>query len=120
MATYRYFNPTQDLKMAGLKPDLLALLDRARGIAGIPFIITSGLRSQDENDALPTAVKNSAHLTGEAVDLSYTNSGQRFLILKGLYAVGFKRIGMGSTYIHADISTTLPEEKFFLEDGLIC
>lgn len=116
--TYTYFNPIQDPKMVGVSPDLMAKLDLARKIAEVPFIITSGLRTKAQNDALPTAVSDSAHLTGMAVDLAYTTTQQRFAILKGLYAVGFKRLGMGTNYIHADISTTLPNNDFFLEDGL--
>lgn len=118
IGAYRYFNPGQDPKMVGLAAELMAMLDQARHIAGIPFIITSGLRTKAENDALPTAVMNSAHLTGDAADLSYHTSTERHLILKGLYAAGFNRIGMGISYIHADISKTLPQNVFFLEDGL--
>jgi len=118
VGAYKYFNPVQDPKMVGLVGDLMAMLDQARHIAGIPFVITSGLRTKAENDALPTAVQNSAHLTGQAVDLAYSTSTQRLLIMKGLYAAGFNRLGMGTNYIHADISKTLPQNVFFLEDGL--
>jgi hypothetical protein len=118
MATYKHFNPVQDPKMVGVVPELMALLDKARDVSGIPYIITSGLRTVAENNALANAVSDSAHLTGEAVDLSYSTTTRRLLILKGLYAVGIRRLGMGLTYIHADISKTLPQDVFFLEDGL--
>jgi hypothetical protein len=118
MATYKFFNPTQDPKMVGVIPALMTLLDQARGISGVPYIITSGLRTVSQNNALANAVVDSAHLTGEAVDLAYTTTTQRLLILKGLYAVGFRRLGMGLTFIHCDVSKTLPQDVFFLEDGL--
>lgn len=87
--------------------DFLEMLDEARTLAGIPFRITSGYRTQEYHDSLtrrgyPTA-KNSAHLKGCAADISCTTSRDRFIIVTALLEAGFDRIGIGDTFIHCDI-----------------
>ena len=105
---YRWFKPEE---VAGLDLELCAMLDRARGKAGIPFRITSGLRTASENSALSESVKDSAHLTGHAVDLLCTASDYRFKMITALLEVGFKRLGIyvADGHIHADNSKTLPQ-----------
>lgn len=107
MGNWRYF---KDSEVLGLDTELVAMLDRARAIAGVPFIITSGLRTESHNELLPESVKDSSHLTGNAVDLSCPDSLNRFAILKGLITSGFTRIGIYSSHIHADNSKTLPPD----------
>lgn len=104
--TYKYFSPRE---IVGLKPTLVAKLDEARGYAGIPFIIESGLRTPVQNSALPDAVSNSAHLKGLAVDLRARDSVSRWKIVNSLLKAGFTRIGIGKNFIHADIDTSLPQ-----------
>lgn len=97
---YKYFKPEE---IVGLDPRLVEMLDKAREIAGVPFVITSGLRSAEHN-AEVGGVKNSSHLLGLAVDLKVrdTNSGGKMLL--ALAAVGFKRFGFyGDNHIHVDI-----------------
>lgn len=107
--TYKYFKPSE---IIGLKPELVALLDKARDIAGVPFSITSGLRTPSQN-ASAGGVENSAHLLGKAVDIHCPSSVNRLKMVKALLEVGFKRIGIGKDFIHADIgnsSDNLPED----------
>jgi uncharacterized protein YcbK (DUF882 family) len=104
--TWKHFTEEE---VKSLNPDLVELLDRARGIALTPFIITSGLRTVEENNMLTKSVQDSAHLSGLAVDLKCSTSMTRFKILKGLYAVGFCRIGIYSSHIHVDIDDTKPQ-----------
>lgn len=96
---FKYF---KDSEIIGLNVDLVQMLDQARDNAGIPFIITSGLRTAAQNEAAGGA-PDSAHLRGLAVDLRCRNSRERFLILKSLLSVGFMRIGDEVDHIHADI-----------------
>ena len=117
--TWNYFRPEE---VPGLDNELMAKLDQARHLAGVPFVITDGLRSgtgkQDRN-----AVNNSAHLSGMAVDLRCQDSRTLYKMLSALYTVGFKRVGIyfitesgktRPTHIHVDVSVTLPQEVCWL------
>ena len=83
---------------------LLEMLDEAREIAGVPFIITSGVRPPDGPD------DTSSHITGLAADISAANSRYRFKILESLYAVGFRRIGIYNLHLHADIDESKDQD----------
>lgn len=80
-------------------------LDRARGLAGIPFVINSGYRC-DEHDKSIGGKGN--HPSGYAADIMAASSKQRFKILQALLAVGFNRIGIGETFIHVDCNPEKP------------
>lgn len=85
-----------------MNEEFLQRLDEAREYAGIPFIINSAWRSEEENKRVG-GKPNSSHLKGLAVDIKATNSRQRGLILDALRSVGFDRIGIGKTFIHVDM-----------------
>jgi uncharacterized protein YcbK (DUF882 family) len=93
----------------GVEPDwdLVMRLDQAREIAGVPFVITSGIRSFDHNAAVGGS-PTSSHLTGHAVDLRVRSGGERHAILHGVMEAGFDRIGIGGTFIHVDNDKTKP------------
>ena len=88
--------------------DTLHKLDTAREYANIPFTITSSWRSEEKNKAINGA-KNSAHLRGYAIDIACESSIDRFIILDALICVGFRRIGIAKTFIHADSDPNLSE-----------
>lgn len=96
-----------DIEVEGLDPELVSKLDTARRVAGIPFVITSGKRSCAANTAA-LGVEGSSHLSGLAVDLRVTSGSDRFLIVKGLLAAGFDRIGAYDKHVHADLDRTKP------------
>src|SRR5437879_6965040 len=104
---WRYFKPEE---VVGLDQELCAMLDRARSLAGVPFVITSGFRTPEQNAALPEAVQDSAHLTGNAVDLACPDSLTRYVMLRALILVGFERIGIYSDHLHADNCVRLPQK----------
>lgn len=117
VSSYHYFS---DDEIKGLDKELCAMLDLARDKAGVPFIITSGLRTYDQNSALNGSVSDSAHLSGLAVDMS-TNGDDHQLnrMLFGLYAAGFDRIGLYFSvqdskliphHIHVDIDKSKPSQ----------
>ena len=81
--------------------EFLDMLDEARSVAGIPFVITSGLRTEAWNHRVGGA-PNSSHMKGCAADIACTTSRDRFLIVTALLEVGFDRIGIYDTYIHVD------------------
>lgn len=120
---YKYFKAEE---VVGLDQEFIAKLDRARGIAEIPFVITSGFRTPDENVALVAtgAVPDSAHLQGLAVDLRVKNSREVFLILSACFSVGINRFGIYvgpddvPTHVHLDVATDrVPEVIYVKHEG---
>ena len=92
-------------------PDLVRLLDEARNIAGIPFAITSGLRTRTRNtDDEVGGAEQSAHVTGHAADIRAPTGRHRFLIVRAALDVGFNRIGVYSGHVHLDNSPDLPQD----------
>ena len=97
-----------DLPNSGINMDnaFLQMLNDARGIAGIPFKITSGYRTKEYNEDLLKrgykASKNSSHLIGKAVDISVQSGNERYIILNALIQAGFRRLGVAKTFIHCD------------------
>jgi len=92
-------------------------LTAARIIAGIPFIITSGFRSEEQNRKLladPAYKKfadpDSAHLKGVAADISIDSGRARWRIVNALIRAGFTRIGIGSDHIHVDAAGWKPQQ----------
>lgn len=107
---YKYF---QENEIKGLAPILVEMLDIAREIAGVPFRITSGCRSEAHNQEVG-GVQNSSHLTGLAVDIACDTSRERYLITNALLRVGFKRLGLYKTHIHADIDPDKAKEILYI------
>lgn len=103
---WRYFT---DEEVKGLDTECVAKLDWARGRAGVPFIITSGFRSPEDNERV-MGVEGSAHTKGLAVDLRVQDSHTRYRIIQALILSGFNRIGIYTNHIHADTDLSLPQE----------
>lgn len=87
--------------------NFLAMLDDARAIAGIPFIITSGFRTPSHNAYVGGVQaglksKGSSHLFGYAADISCKSGADREVIVSALIKAGFRRIGIANTFIHCD------------------
>lgn len=114
-----FFSPSEfadpDIEGSGYNMDstLVWRLDRARAEAGVPFKINSGYRSHHRNKWVG-GKKDSSHLTGHAVDIHCNNSRDRYIIVNALLEQGFNRIGIGSTFIHADNDTTKSEKVIWL------
>jgi hypothetical protein len=111
--TYKYFSQ-KEVDKYKLVPELWQLLDKMRGECGFPFIINSGFRTKEQNDTLLGSVEDSAHLTGEAVDLKIDLSEKRLKLIKIALSNGVNRIGVGKTFVHIDISKTLPQSVIWL------
>lgn len=117
----KYFNSNEfkcpccgksDISMA-----LVRRLDMAREIAGVPFRITSGVRCIKHNREVG-GVPNSAHLRGLAADIFTPNEDYRFAVIKGVILAGFRRIGIGSKFIHVDVDDSKPQGRIWLYGGV--
>lgn len=104
----RYFNYSEfdspDVQGSGQLMDkiLLEMLDEVRDKFDKPIHINSGFRTPAHNEAVG-GTENSSHLKGLAVDIACDNSVDRFDLINCLLDVGFSRIGVAKTFIHADI-----------------
>jgi zinc D-Ala-D-Ala carboxypeptidase len=103
-------SPDEPGSGAGMSRKFLRMLDEARGIANVPFVITSGFRTPQHQKTLQArgykTSDTSSHLIGVAADISCTTSAKRYRILAALIAVGFTRIGIADTFIHVDNDAT--------------
>ena len=107
MPTYKYFSPTTDPLMIGVSPVLMHIADTARGIAGVPFEITSGLRSPSQNTAVG-GTSNSSHLSGLALDLACSDDATRTKMLTGLLTCGSPLfLEIAPTHLHIDIDALI-------------
>lgn len=80
--------------------EFLAAIDLARTFAGIPFRINSGYRCDKHNKEVGSTSKN--HTSGKAADIQCEAGANRYLMVKALIDAGFRRIGIGKNFIHAD------------------
>jgi len=124
--TFKFFDPIRDPLIVGLDDRLMLMLDSARDVAGVPFTITSGKRTPEQNACLHGAAADSAHLSGLAVDLQVQDDHSLERILWGLHKAGFVRFGLyvkQSTgipskllphHIHVDIDENKPQQYMWV------
>jgi len=101
---YEYFNIISDPKMVGVSSVLMKIIDKMRGECGFPFVITSGLRTKEQNDKIPGSSPTSSHLEGLAVDIRCRRNNERFKMIQSAFKNGIVRIGIGKNYCHLDIN----------------
>jgi uncharacterized protein YcbK (DUF882 family) len=101
----RYFKISEfdcpDCKRNEMNKEFLERLDKAREYAVTPFVISSGYRCEQHNEAVGGSPKSS-HTKGLAADIVVRDSAQRYKILMGLIGAGFNRIGLGENFVHVD------------------
>tara|TARA_R100001440_G_scaffold26785_1_gene43770 strand:- start:937 stop:1293 length:357 start_codon:yes stop_codon:yes gene_type:complete len=104
---FKYFKSREfaspDVPSSGELMDynFMVRLEKAREIAGVPFVINSGFRSEAHNRKV-NGSSRSSHLRGYACDISCKDSLTRWIIVNALLEAGFKRIGIAQTFIHVD------------------
>jgi zinc D-Ala-D-Ala carboxypeptidase len=109
---YKYFNESE---IKGLQPKLVQMLDNARGLAGVPFIITSGYRTVEHNKKVG-GVDGSEHTTGLAVDLLVKDTVHGGKMLLGLVKAGFERFGFyADGHMHVDISDDKSSPSYWIK-----
>lgn len=94
-----------------MNKDFIYKLDKARGLAGMPFTINSGYRTEDHNLEVG-GVLNSAHTLGLAADISTKTEDIKKKIALALYNAGFVRLGFAKTFIHVDDDKLKPQFAF--------
>lgn len=105
---YRYFTEEEfrqakpACSLSDMSPIFMSRLDEARHIAGVPFIVNSAYRSKSYEINEKGREGTSSHTKGIAVDLRCQSNFNRLLIVEALIKVGFRRIGIGKTFIHVD------------------
>lgn len=115
--SYRFFRLTEfdspDAKGSGerMQDSTMRMLDNARALAGIPFVINSGYRTEAHNKSVGGS-SNSAHLRGFAADIRCLERQQFKVIVIACILAGFRRIGVHHTYIHVDNDPSLPTAQW--------
>ena len=110
----KHFSPDEfdspDQPGSGRQMDLgfIRLLDQCRDSCGFPFRITSGYRTPEHN-AEVGGKSESAHTKGRAADIAVITGSQRFTVIRVALGLGFRRIGIGSNFIHLDTDSDLPQ-----------
>ena len=107
MKTAKYFRESEfkacspACSLQDMQQHTLDKLDRAREMAGIPFVLNSAYRSPAWDKSKGRS-GTGAHTTGCAVDIRCNSDSNRLKIVLAALSVGFRRIGIGKTYIHLD------------------
>lgn len=120
----KYFSRLNDRKIDFDKVDLdsIVLLDQARGIAGVPFVITRSYSTPQHSVEVGGFV-NDAHTEIPCTSFDIYcgrangtwNSQAAYKIVGALIQVGFTRLGVGENHVHADRSTKLTPKVLWLE-----
>lgn len=100
---------TPSCSLSDMDENFMSKLDHARDIAGVPFIVSSAFRSE-EYEKKKGRSGTSRHTLGIAIDIRCYDNALRFRIVNALLSVGFRRIGIASSFIHVDdgYPTSLP------------
>lgn len=108
---YRYFTEGEFTKarpscsLSDMNESFMSRLDDARHIAGVPFVVTSAFRSK-QYEIAKGRTGTSSHCLGLAIDIACSSNFNRLVILEALLKVGFRRIGIGKTFIHVDYDSS--------------
>lgn len=100
-APYEFIRCVPSCTKGQMDIDFLKRLNKARRIAGIPFILNCAYRSSDY-DKSKGRTGNSFHCVGRAVDIKCLDSSSRAVMVSSLIRAGFHGIGISNTFIHVD------------------
>lgn len=98
-----------------MHPEFLDRIDEVREVFGKPMVINSGYRTIYKNQEVG-GKSRSSHLDGLAVDVRCTNSRDRFELMEAFLEVGFTRLGIADTFIHADLADQIEGQYGGLKD----
>ena len=100
---FKYCSPA--CSADALKECVKDTLIMAQKMAGFQFTISSAYRSQ-AYERSKGRKGTSSHCKGFAVDISTIDSHTRFKVVAALLYAGFPRLGIGKTFVHADMDET--------------
>lgn len=104
-------SPDQPGSGSKMQESTLEMIDNARDLADVPFIINSGYRTEAHN-ILVKGSPTSSHLTGYAADIA-VNQWNRDRIMGGLISAGFRRMGIARTFVHVDNDPVKPNATWY-------
>ena len=93
--------------------DFVQKLDELRERCGFAFQVRSGYRTPAHNK-LVGGVDSSAHEAGLACDISAETSTARCMIVREAFKLGFRRVGIGQTFVHLDEDPTKAQDVIWL------
>ena len=93
---------------------LVDTLNKLRHSFGRPIYVTSGVRCPEQNRRVG-GEHDSAHLIGKAADIACGTSKERYELVS-LAMPLFKRVGVGKTFLHVDVSPALTQGVMWLYD----
>jgi hypothetical protein len=84
------------------------MLQQARTIARVPFIINSGSRCVAHNKNVSNGSTTGDHISDNnniciGADIACTDPRTRFIMLSAFHQVGFDRLGLANRFIHVGI-----------------
>lgn len=114
-----YFNETDKaIDWEKVDKNALAMLEKARELAGIPFKITSHYRTPEHSLAVG-GLHNDAHTKEPctAFDIASVDSWQTYKIVQACLEAGFQRLGINTKnhHVHVDNETSLPLPRIWVE-----
>lgn len=102
---WKYFSLNEKTGLNHTIADLVTTfvdkMDIGRGFSGIPWIITSGYRTIQENINVG-GVSGSTHILRVGADILADTDSKKFAIVSGAIKAGFNRIGIYDSHIHID------------------
>jgi uncharacterized protein YcbK (DUF882 family) len=94
---------------AHMNLDFVAKLDAIREACKEPLTINSGYRTLEHNATI-SGVDSSSHSSGHAADIRTLSSTTRCKVLEAAFRLGFRRVGIGKTFVHLDDDLTKPQD----------
>ena len=100
------------------QPGLISMLNLLRETWGIPLELNSAARCEKHNTAVG-GEPGSQHLKGRAVDINTTGLTAKEVkdLVKTAQTLGFRGIGVGSTFLHVDCRIGPPAMWKYNKDG---
>ena len=97
-----------------MKQEFIDRLEELRTRCGFAFQINSGYRTRAHNRKVG-GVEPSVHEDGVAADIAAPTGQMKFAIVHHAMKMGFRRIGIGKTYVHVDMGgPSYPQDVIWL------